>query len=313
MEKEKRNNKRIHKIVTIIILIIGISILSYLNIDTLSKINKEKNKNKSNDSLLSEKNTNIKELESNNQKLNQEIEEIKNIDSKFVDLKKEYFSNIKKLEDLIIAGKSDKKIAYLTFDDGPYYLTYKYLDILEKYNVNATFFNMGAGKESCYDNSKEDCTKLYKLIASKDHTIGNHTYSHAIFYGLYSSANTFVNDVLKQEKLVKEKAGVTTNIYRFPGGSATAGALKESIVKQLRSKGYGYVDWTAQDGDGGDLNSQEEARINFKNSINEKIEVVLMHDYNTITYSLLPEFIEYLQNKGYILLPLFYESNMVNK
>ena len=51
----------------------------------------------------------------------------------------------------------------------------------------------------------------------------------------------------------------------------------------------------------------------MKASIDEPIEVILFHDYSKITTSLLPEFIEFLQNKGYILLPLFYESNMIHK
>ena len=38
-----------------------------------------------------------------------------------------------------------------------------------------------------------------------------------------------------------------------------------------------------------------------------------MHDYNDITYSILPDVIDYLENEGYILLPLFYDSVMVNK
>ena len=61
------------------------------------------------------------------------------------------------------------------------------------------------------------------------------------------------------------------------------------------------------------LKSKTEAWKNMKASIDEPIEVILFHDYSKITTSLLPEFIEFLQNKGYILLPLFYESNMINK
>ena len=45
----------------------------------------------------------------------------------------------------------------------------------------------------------------------------------------------------------------------------------------------------------------------------QNIEVVLLHDYNGITTAILPDIIEYLQNNGYILLPLFYESNVINK
>ena len=52
---------------------------------------------------------------------------------------------------------------------------------------------------------------------------------------------------------------------------------------------------------------------NFTNSINQNIEVVLFHDYNKITLSILPDAIKYLKDNNYILLPLFYESNMINK
>ena len=71
---------------------------------------------------------------------------------KLAEEKKAYYANIKKLEDEIISGKSDKKIAYLTFDDGPYYNTYKVLDILDKYNVKATFFTTTTNGEYCFDN-----------------------------------------------------------------------------------------------------------------------------------------------------------------
>ena len=90
---------------------------------------------------------------------------------------------------------------------------------------------------------------------------------------------------------------------------------EDKIIQRwvLKEINYGWVDWTAQDGDGGDLRTKEQARTNFKKTINADIEVVLMHDYSSITLSVLPEFIEYLQEKNYILLPLFYESVMVNK
>ena len=52
---------------------------------------------------------------------------------------------------------------------------------------------------------------------------------------------------------------------------------------------------------------------NLKNTINEDIEVILFHDYSNITLSTLPEVIEYLRDNNYVLLPLFYESKMVNK
>lgn len=123
-----------------------------------------------------------------------------------------------------------------------------------------------------------------------------------------------MNAVIKQEEQVKtQTGGYITNIVRFPGGSVTAGKLKNSIIEQLRKRGYGWVDWNAEDGDGKDIQNKNQAWSILKSTLGDKIEVILLHDYNTVTTSMLGEIIEYLQKDGYILLPLFYESNMINK
>ena len=51
----------------------------------------------------------------------------------------------------------------------------------------------------------------------------------------------------------------------------------------------------------------------LKNTITDNIEVVLLHDYHPITTQILPDLINDLENNGYIILPLFYESVMINK
>ncbi len=226
----------------------------------------------------------------------------------------DYFKSIKELEDKILNNESDKKIAYLTFDDGPYYNTYKVLDILDKYNVKATFFTTSINGEKCYDKRSQNCLLLYQEYYKRGHTIANHTYTHSIWRGLYKSSNSFIDAVLKQEEHVKNYAdGYKTNIVRFPGGSNSAGKLKNEIIQKLRQNGYGWIDWTAYDGDGGKLKNKKQAWKNFTSTIDQNIEVILLHDYNSITTNLLPDIIEYLKNNGYELYPLFYESNMVNK
>ena len=42
--------------------------------------------------------------------------------------------------------KDNKKVIYLTFDDGPSKLTDEFLDILKQNNVKATFFLIGNQK-----------------------------------------------------------------------------------------------------------------------------------------------------------------------
>ena len=68
-----------------------------------------------------------------------------------------------------------------------------------------------------------------------------------------------------------------------------------------------YYDELTSDGYGSRIRYYD---FDFKNS---DIEVVLFHDYNKYTYAILGDAIDYLEKKDYILLPLFYESVMVNK
>lgn len=313
MEKQIRKNERKFIIIETLLLILIIIFISINNF-----YQKEYTKNKKETKLLLnqtiEKNKKIEFIEKQIKIINKRINSYNDLDNKIKITKEEYFKTIKSLEDEILSGKSNKKIAYLTFDDGPYYNTYNVLDILDRYDVKATFFTTSINGEYCFDNKNINCYNLYQEYLKRGHTIANHTYTHGIWKGLYSSTGTFINAVKDQENHIKKYAdGYTTNILRFPGGIATSGSLKNSITQELRQMGYGWVDWSAGDGDGGKLDSTEKAWNNFTSSINENIEVILLHDYNKITTAILPNIIEYLQNNGYIILPLFYESNVIKK
>ena len=137
--------------------------------------------------------------ETNN--LNNEISKLENIDTEIENAKKQYYSTLKFFEDKVINKETNYKIAYLTFDDGPYDLTHKYLEILDQYDVRATFFTIGLDKQTCYDNRNVSCQGVYQKEALAGHTMANHTYSHLIFNGLYSSTNSFINSVKQQETL----------------------------------------------------------------------------------------------------------------
>jgi peptidoglycan/xylan/chitin deacetylase (PgdA/CDA1 family) len=318
MAKENRRHSKKFIILELLLLLVLIgSIVVYFTFN-----NKKKELEKKNKEINTEYKEKQKEYDEKEKELSSIEEKIKsydNLDEKINNAKKEYFNTIKKLEDTIIAGTSDKKIAYLTFDDGPYYNTYKVFDILDKYDVKATFFLTNINGEYCFDKKSENCYALYKEYLKRGHTIANHTFTHAIFKGLYTNPNTFMDAVNKQHEHIKEQTGgYITNILRFPGGIPTAKAKLGSngfdqATQMLREKGYGWVDWTAENGDGKDIQNKTQAWSMLKSYLNDNIEVILFHDYNNITTSMLPEVIEYLRNNGYILLPLFYESNMINK
>ena len=309
-----KNTKRIKRkfITTLLIFIImtGSFICIYFYID--KEINNLK-ANHSYNSSLDYKSV-IEEKTKNLLSIQEEYKLIEKTEEKIEEIKSDYYKALKELEDKVANKETDLKIAYLTFDDGPYYNTHKVLDILDQYGVKATFFTTSINGEKCFDNGKANCYELYNEYLKRGHTIANHTYTHGIFTGLYKSTDTFMDAVIKQEEHIKtQTGGYITTILRFPGGSASAGRLKSSIIAKLRERGYGWVDWTASDGDGGSLKSTEQAWNNLKSSIGSNIEVVLFHDYNKITTSILPDVIKYLRGKNYVLLPLFYESRMINK
>ena len=311
MAKSKRKVRKSNLVFFIIslLLIVLLSYISYNNFSQLDKYKISKEDKKKLTTLKKEYN----KLNKNNKGIKNELNNLKDMDKKIASIKDEVFKLASKVEKKIQDKETKYKIAYLTFDDGPYYMTDSVLAILKEKQIKATFFTIGAGKEKCFDRKSVSCMDTYKRIVDNGHTIANHTYSHSIFNGLYSSVDNFIAQVDKQEALILEKTGYKTNILRFPGGAVTAGRLKDGIAEKLREKGYGWVDWTAEDGDGRDLETQEQAWRLLKGGLDEGIEVILMHDYNEITYSILPDVIDYLENNDYILLPLFYDSVMINK
>ena len=206
MVRNKRKSKKGIGIVLLLIFLIlaSIGIIIYLFI-TNNKNELALNKNKK-ELLAIKENYNLI-LESNTD-LSNELTKINNIKEEIQKEKEELFKLASNLEKKIQNKETKYKIAYLTFDDGPYYSTNKYLDVLKKYKVKATFFTIGLDKDICYDNQSKDCSGMYKKIVDNGHTIANHTYSHLIFKGLYGSANSFITQVQKQENLIKKRTGV---------------------------------------------------------------------------------------------------------
>ena len=84
------------------------------------------------------------------------------------------------------AVQSDIRKVYLTFDDGPSIYTDDILDILKEYDVKATFFVVGEGKEPYED--------ACRRIVEEGHTLGMHSYSH-VYQEIYASREDFIWDV----------------------------------------------------------------------------------------------------------------------
>ena len=200
-----------------------------------------------------------------------------------------------------------KKVVYLTFDDGPSTTnTPEILNVLDRYNVKATFFTLGKSIEA-----NEEAKNILKDTAKRGHAIANHTYSHDYSY-LYPNrtmnVDNIVSDIEKSNSIMREVLGesFSTRVIRFPGGYWSwegRTAMKEAMDQN----GYYNVDWNAlnKDAEGKQKNADE-----LLQSTKETVEalgpdadsvVLLMHDTygKEETVKALPQIIEYLQEKGF--------------
>lgn len=198
----------------------------------------------------------------------------------------------------IYNGKEGKRV-FLTFDDGPTtQVTPHILDILDKYNIKATFFVLGSRAKQNPD--------ILKREYQSGHYIANHGYSHK-YSKIYESADTVLEEYNKTEEAIRaalENDSYSSNLFRFPGGSK--GGPYEKIKKEARKKlnesGIAYLDWSALTYDAEGAKTKDAILKNLKETINGwNNVVVLMHDAadKQITYETLEDVIKYLQGEGY--------------
>ena len=311
MEKTKRT-ARIAAIVlnACSLLLLGIIFCFYLKLN--ANISELEEQNGFLNTQIKEQEQLTDELSSSYQATLDELEAYNDFEELIAIEKEAYFDEILALEQQILAGETDKKIAYLTFDDGPYLLSERFLDVLDEYDVRATFFYLMKCKETGYDAEYADnYERVYRRIISSGHTLGNHTASHKFGEnGVYQSADYFIQDLLKNRRFIEERYGYHTTIMRFPGGSQTS-LTTPYIIPRLEEIDYVYVDWNAETGDGKRVLAPETFCANVLNNTEGKnILVVLMHDYSENTLIALPDIITGLRKQGYILLPLCDRSVM---
>lgn len=223
------------------------------------------------------------------------------------EVRTEYGQAVRQLEDMIKAGESDYRICYLTFDDGPSYLTPKFLDKLKKHDAYATFFTIGTSMKGAATLRNS----YLKREAQEGHTIANHTYTHAFNGALYKSTSNFMDAVRRQDELVYKVTGLHTNIVRCPAGSYY-NPYRKSSLKALADEGYEWMDWISNAFDSGDNNysASKTASIVINQVRHDKITVVLMHDWKQNTLDALDSIITTLKKDNYLFLPLFKESSM---
>lgn len=192
---------------------------------------------------------------------------------------------------------SNGKVIYLTFDDGPSSsITPALLDILKEENVKATFFVLNHGSSLDY---------LIKREHDEGHTVALHGNSHN-YKQIYSSKEAFFEDLSLIQNKVEAITGEKPMIIRFPGGSSNTVSrfnpgIMTTLTKEVKMQGYHYFDWNVGSGDAGEARNPDDVYRNVVNSLGNKNNVVLMHDYsgNYKTLNAIRNIIRYGKNNGY--------------
>lgn len=183
----------------------------------------------------------------------------------------------------------NKPMVALTFDDGPNANTSRVLDILEKYNVKATFFVLGTNIEGY-----EDTILRMKELGME---IGNHMYSHKLMTRLTEEEITL--EIKKVDDLVFDIINRYPSLIRPSYGTSNKRMLK-IIDRPVIIWDIDTLDWKYHNS------------TRISNKILDKVsdgDIVLMHDIYSATANSLEITIPKLLDKGYQLVTvseLFY-------
>lgn len=189
-----------------------------------------------------------------------------------------------------------EKTIYLTFDDGPSERTAELLEVLERYDVKATFFVVNKGTKQA--------EQWMRDVVAAGHTLGIHTYSHD-YNKIYASVEAYLEDFNAMYQVILEATGSAPQVFRFPGGSINAynGATYRDIISEMVRRGFVYFDWNRQTGDAvrGDVPAETLVENALDRVDTMRRVFLLAHDNTRFTnvVEALPDIIEGYQEAGF--------------
>jgi peptidoglycan/xylan/chitin deacetylase (PgdA/CDA1 family) len=181
---------------------------------------------------------------------------------------------------LLWRKSSSSKVIYLTFDDGPVpEVTPLVLDLLDEYNLKATFF--------CVGENVEKYPEIYADVLKRGHKTGNHTFNH--LKGISVSTEEYIANVEKAAESIDSK------LFRPPYGRINYKQKKALLL------GYEIVMWDLITQDYNNKISPVSIMQNIKR-YSRNGSLVVFHDSikaERNMLAVLPLAIEYWNSKGY--------------
>ena len=175
---------------------------------------------------------------------------------------------------------TDKKVIYLTFDDGPIpELTPWVLDLLDKYNIKAVFF--------CVGDNVQKYPEIFQMVQDRGHKVGNHTSHH--IQGLKTDTKSYLEDVQEAGKLIDSR------LFRPPYGH-----MRFSQFKALK-KQYKVIMWDVVTRDYSCLMTADQV-FDVVKKYTRNGSIIVFHDSLKAGDRMkesLPKSIEWLLEQGY--------------
>lgn len=184
----------------------------------------------------------------------------------------------------LCAGKTNRKVVALTFDDGPDpENTPVVLDILKKYSAAGTFFCIGKKVRGNPD--------VVKRIAAEGHLIGNHSYSHNGAFPCFTRRR-MIGELRETQELIENITGKPCLLYRPPFG--VTNPVIAAVVKHL---GYPVIGWSIRSFD---TRGEKTERV-FRRIVKrlKPGAVILLHDRLPQSGVLLEMLLAHLSVDGY--------------
>ena len=161
------------------------------------------------------------------------------------------------------------------------------IDILNQYNVKATFFLVG----DWVDRYPESVKQLYDAGME----IGNHSDNHAHFTKLSSEGITA--DVSACNEKIKAITGAAPTLFRCPYGE-----YDDHVVSAINNMGMQVIQWDVDSLDWKELSAEEiYERVTSRAAPGS---ICLFHNAALHTPEALPSIIEYLLSEGYSIVPI---------
>lgn len=184
-------------------------------------------------------------------------------------------------------GPNYKKRVAITFDDGPYLLTEKYISVLQEYNIQATFFLIGVQIEKYPDEAKK--------IVESGYEVGIHSYSHRQLTTM--DISSIEDDFQKSLSAVKSIANSEIRFFRPPYGS-----FNDTVIEIAKKHGLTTALWCVDPRDW-----QVDDWNLIARHVIEKAEngaIILLHEGREATLKALPSIIEGLWARGFDIVSL---------